>query len=75
MASSKDEFTSQLADALDIDPAKFQPDLCLEDIEWDSLAIISTIAIVDSVYGKMLNGEKVQNCQTFADLLFLIENS
>tara|TARA_B100000683_G_C12234154_1_gene450366 strand:- start:220 stop:447 length:228 start_codon:yes stop_codon:yes gene_type:complete len=75
MASSRDDFLEQLADALDVDPGILQPDLSLEDIDWDSLAVISTIAIVDSVYGKMISGEKIQQCTTFQDVLLLIENS
>ena len=75
MASSRDEFLEQLADALDVDPGILQPHLRLEDIDWDSLAVISTIAIVDSVYGKMLSGEKIQQCSTFDDLMLLIQNS
>ena len=75
MASNKDEFLEQLAEALDIDSSLLKPDLLLDDIDWDSLAVISTIAIVDSVYGKMLSGEKIQKCSTFADILSLIKNT
>ena len=75
MMLNSGDFLDQLADALDVDPNILQPDLRLEDIDWDSLAVISTIAIVDSVYGKMLSGEKIQNCTTFQDVLDLIQNS
>ena len=39
---------------------------------WDSLAIISTIALVDECYGKMLDGKSLLECESVGDIEQLI---
>jgi acyl carrier protein len=40
---------------------------------WDSLAIVSTIALVDDCFNVMLEGRSLGDCQTIADIEKLIE--
>jgi acyl carrier protein len=40
--------------------------------EWDSLAIVSTIALVDETYGIFLEGEDLGHCKSVQDILDLI---
>lgn len=46
-----------------------------EDLLWDSLAIITTIALVDSKLGLSLQGESLAECLTVGDVLHLIRES
>lgn len=39
---------------------------------WDSLAVVSTLAVIDEVYGVSVNGQKLGGCRTVADILALI---
>lgn len=43
--------------------------------EWDSLAVISFIALADSTYGVMLQPKKINECKTVDDLARLIEGN
>ena len=46
----------------------------LEDIpEWDSLAVISFIALVDEKLGLAVDGEALANAVTVGDLLALVQ--
>jgi acyl carrier protein len=44
------------------------PELDLANHNWDSLAIVSTIALVDELYGVVLDGKSLNNCKTVADI-------
>ena len=43
--------------------------------DWDSLAIISVIALIDDLYGCTVSGQALGECQTVADIERLIENA
>lgn len=47
------------------------PDYELGD-EWDSLAIVSTIALVDELHGVFLEGQDLAKCKFIRDILDLI---
>ncbi|MBE3024208.1 acyl carrier protein [Janthinobacterium sp. BJB1] len=66
------EFFNGMADILEIDADKVVPGLKLGDYAWDSLAIISTIALADELFDQMLEGQALANCETLADVLALI---
>lgn len=66
------EFFNGMADILEIDADKIGPQLNLGDYAWDSLAIISTIALVDDLFDQMLDGQALAQCVTMADVLALI---
>lgn len=57
-----------LADIFEADPAVITPAARLEDLGWDSLAMVSTIALVDEVYGRPVGVEKLKACQTIGDI-------
>jgi acyl carrier protein len=67
------EFFNGMADILEIDASKVVPELKLADYAWDSLAIISTIALVDDLFDQMLDGQSLAQCNTIADVSALIK--
>lgn len=46
----------------------------LDDLGWDSLAIITAIAVFDEVYGVTLDVDKLKNCKTLKDIIKLSDN-
>lgn len=57
---------------LERDPGTLTIATRLEDLEeWDSLAVISFIALVDETFGRVVEGEKLVRAETVADLLVL----
>ena len=69
------EFLSKLADALEIEVNTLSIDTSLSSLDWDSLAIISTIALVDECLGVVISAEKIAACQTIGDIIVLGEKS
>lgn len=69
------QFNEGLAEILEVDLASINSQFVLTsgDADWDSLAIVSTIALVDDCYNVMLDGKKLAACETVADIEALIE--
>jgi len=68
----KSEFYQQLAAILDIEEVK--PENVLKDYDqWDSLAILSVLALADSQYGVTIRAGEIRQVVTAADLAALIE--
>jgi acyl carrier protein len=68
----KSEFYQQLAAILDIEEVK--PENVLKDYDqWDSLAILSVLALADSQYGVTIRAGEIRQVITAADLAALIE--
>ena len=66
-------FLSELADALEIDQSSLNQSTSFDEIDWDSLAVISAIALIDENFSVMIPGEDISNCKGMPDLLSLIE--
>lgn len=68
----KPEFYKQLAAILDIEEIK--PENVLKDYEqWDSLAILSVLAMADSKYRITIRADEIRQVITAADLAALVE--
>jgi acyl carrier protein len=69
---NKPEFYQRLAEILDVDG--LQPENVLRDFdEWDSLAVLSVLAMADSKYGVSIRAEEIRSVVTAADLANLVE--
>lgn len=63
-----------IAEVLDLDPEKLTPETELGTMEeWDSIALISFIAMMDDQFGKVIKGSLVKEQQTVAGLMALME--
>jgi len=61
------ELYAKLADILEVDEVK--PESILRDFEvWDSLTILSIVAMADSSYGVSMTGEDLKPLITVGDL-------
>lgn len=69
------DFYDGIAEILEVEPKVISPDFSLHsaDAAWDSLAIVSTIALVDDCFNLMLDGQALAACETVADIEGLIE--
>lgn len=66
------EFLLALDEMLELDPGTLTGAEELETIDtWDSLAVISFIALVDEKLGHVVEGEKLVKARTVDDLLGL----
>ncbi|MEB0139365.1 MULTISPECIES: phosphopantetheine-binding protein [unclassified Undibacterium] len=67
------EFFEGMAEILEIDVAQVNPALELASYAWDSLAVVSCMALVDDVYNVMLDGQALAKCEKLSDILLLVE--
>lgn len=70
----KSEFIEKLKEALEIDTSKeIIEETDLRDIEeYDSLAVVTIIAMVDETFGKNLSGSAFEKITTVGSLIKLI---
>lgn len=66
------EFYAELAEILEIEPDQVTPGLRLEDTPWDSLAVVSSIALIDELYDVAVSADALNNCETVGDIEKLI---
>lgn len=63
-----------LEEILDVEENTLTPETVLSNLEeWDSIALISFIALMDDEFGEIIKGEKVKEQKTVADLMRLME--
>lgn len=63
-----------LEEMLEVDAGTITPDMSLDDIgEWDSMASLSFIVLMDEEFGKVINGEDIKKLKTVQDLLNIME--
>lgn len=67
------QFYEGMAEIFEINLDEIKPELDLQSAVWDSLAIVSTIALVDDCFNIMLDGKSLGSCVTLADIEKLIE--
>ena len=57
---------------MEVEPDSLDENTTFEEIDWDSLAIISTIALVDEHFNVMVSGSNLENCNSIKTLLSII---
>jgi acyl carrier protein len=69
---SRDEFLLEMDQFLGLAPGTLQGNEKLEELEqWDSLSLISFIALADANSGVTVSPAQIVNCTTVGDLLRL----
>ncbi len=59
-----------LADILDVEVEEIKPELELSNMEeWDSIAVLSFIAMMDEEFGKEMKGSEIKQFVTVQDAL------
>jgi acyl carrier protein len=64
----QDEFREGLAEILDVEPDEVNSGLELDEAVWDSLAIVSAIALIDEVYNETVSADALSDCKTVGDI-------
>ncbi|MDE1145391.1 MAG: acyl carrier protein [Azospirillaceae bacterium] len=70
---NRTEFLAALDEMLELDPGTLKGPEALDSIDsWDSLAVISYIALVDEKFNIVVAGEDLAKAETVDDLLALV---
>ena len=68
-----EQFIEKMIDVMDIEE-EVTPNTVLEDLEeWDSLSLVSFIAMANATYGKKVVAADVKMAKTVADLYELVK--
>jgi acyl carrier protein len=69
------EFYKGIAEILEVEESGINAGFDLHSAEaaWDSLAVVSVIALVDDCFNVMLNGQALTQCTTVGEIEALIE--
>lgn len=65
------EFYEGLAEIMEVDVSEISPEYEFGEA-WDSLAIVSTIALIDEMYDKAVDIQLLQECKSVADVENLV---
>ena len=71
----KDTFMEDLAAVLEVEPAELHEGFELNRDNWDSLAIVTVIVLLDEQFGIAIAGDKLRECPSVGALWNLIENA
>lgn len=67
------EFIEELKETLELEDIELNEDTNLKDLEeYDSLSVLSIIAMIDEKFGKKLSGQDFQSITTVMSLIELI---
>jgi len=69
----KTAFFAAVAEILEVDPTGLTGSENINDVgNWDSLSVISFVAMVDSDLDQIVDGEKLKDAKTLNDLAALV---
>jgi acyl carrier protein len=69
----KEQFLEKVGELLETDQVALTPEFILTEDKWDSVAIISTMVLIDDFYQVGIDGKILFQCKTIADLLSAID--
>jgi acyl carrier protein len=74
--ASVDEFVRNFEGAVEgVAPNSLTPDADFHDLEqWDSLAALSVLAMIDGEYETEISGNELRRCKTLGDLYTIIQS-
>lgn len=62
-----------LADVLDRDAGEITPETRLDEIGWDSMAMLGVIAMAKTRFDKKITGAQIREFETVQDILCILE--
>ncbi|MBQ0031775.1 MAG: acyl carrier protein [bacterium] len=70
---TQDEKLEALAEVFDCDACSLKPETELDSLQWDSMAMLSVIALVKAKFDKKLPGAEIRSFKTISDILNVME--
>lgn len=71
---TREEKIENIAEILDLEEGEIKEDALLADYEeWDSVAVLSFIALMDEEFDKAVKGAEIRALKTVKDLMDMME--
>ena len=62
-----------LEELFEADAGVLKPETALDTLQWDSMAMLSLIALVNEKFGKRLSGVQLRELKTIQDIFAVME--
>ena len=62
-----------LEEMFEAEAGALKPETALDTLQWDSMAMLSLIALVNERFGKKLAGAQIRSMKTVADIVAVME--
>ena len=69
MSVTKQEFLRMLETMLELDSGKLNGSEELQDLNWDSLAVVSFMALADERFGIILSADRLNKAKSISELI------
>lgn len=66
------EMVDELAEIFEVEAAALTPETTLDSLRWDSMAMLSVIALLKNQFGKKVSGAELREMKTIQDILVLL---
>jgi acyl carrier protein len=73
MSDNEQKFIADLAEQLEVDRTELHQGFPLSGSDWDSVLVLSTVALIDEHFNITVPGEELENCQTIGEVMALIQ--
>lgn len=70
---TQEEKLEVLAEVFDCDVGELSPDKRLDELSWDSMAMLSVIAMAKTRFDKKIPGSQIREFETVQDILSVME--
>ena len=70
---TQEEKVEILAEVFDCDGSEIMPDKPLDELSWDSMAMLSVIAMAKARFNKKISGAQIREFKTVQDILSVME--
>ena len=67
------EKIDDMEEIFEADSGTITPETVLDTLQWDSMAMLSVIALVNEKFGKRLTGVQIKSLKTVQDILAVME--
>jgi len=73
---TKDEFTNEFADLLNLQPGQLNADTVLSELQdWDSVAYLSAMVMIDEMLGIQVRPDLIATAKTFGVILDAVDKA
>ena len=73
LREKKEKFFNEFSSLLGEERSNLTENTFLNDLELDSMAVISTIALIDEIFDIVISGDDLMKCSTIFDIFALLE--
>jgi acyl carrier protein len=72
--AAQSRFRQGLSGILSVPESLLTPEFGLNEGNWDSVVVISAIALIDDTYGITVPAARLAGCRSFGEVLALVES-